>query len=510
MKLKLRPHQEDVLTELRKGWKTNKTHLVYANVGFGKTAVAASIAHGFVSRGLRVMFVAPYTTLVNQTAEKFVEYGLPEPSIIWQKHPSYDPSNPIQIASADTLTRRDMPEVDVLIVDECHIRRKKLLEIIDDADFHTIGLSGTPFAKWMGKHYEQLVKVTTMREMIDNGFLSDFEIYAPTKPDLTGVKTSSLAAFGSDYNEEQVAEIMNGATIVGDIVSNWLKHGEDEPTICFAVNVMHANHLTNEFNRNGVQAEVMTAQTPVDERQMIIKRFEDGITKIICNVGVLVAGFDSDVRCIIYARPTKSEMRWIQCLGRGLRTAPGKKRCLIFDHSGSVHRLGFPDQIEYDELISDNDGMKEAQARKEQEKREKKPKECSKCNYMKPAGVYICPKCGHKPLAGEDVEVDDTRELAQLNGKERQWTKAEKQSWYSMFLCHAQSKGFKDGWVSHKYKEKFGVWPKGLNRAAKAPSPEFNAYMKHLNIKFAKGKAKAQNNKNYPGYYASQQRGLVE
>ena len=61
-------------------------------------------------------------------------------------------------------------------------------------------------------------------------------------------------------------------------------------------------------------------------------------------------GFDSDVRCIIYARPTKSEIRWVQCLGRGLRKAQGKDKCLIFDHSGSVHRLGFPDDIEYDEL----------------------------------------------------------------------------------------------------------------------------------------------------------------
>lgn len=493
MNLTLRPHQDAVLNELRKGWKKHKTHLVYANVGFGKTAVAAAITNGFISRGLRVLFVAPYTTLVNQTAEKFIEYGLPQPGIIWQNHEWTDPSNPIQIASADTLTRRDMPEVDVMIIDECHIRRKRLLEIIDNSDFHTIGLSGTPFAKWMGKHYEHLVKVTTMREMIDSGFLSEFEIFAPTKPDLTGVKVSNLAAFGSDYNEEQVAEIMNGATIVGDIVSNWLQHGEDEPTICFCVNVLHANHVTNEFNRCGVNAEVMTAETPVEERQMIVKRFEDGITKIICNVGVLVAGFDSDVRCIIYARPTKSEMRWIQCLGRGLRTAKGKERCLIFDHSGTVHRLGFPDQIEYDHLISDDDGMKEQQQRAEREKKEKQPKECSKCNFMKPAGVYVCPKCGHKPLAGEDVEVDESRELTKLNGKEKKWTKEEKQSWYSMFLGQCVTKGYKEGWAANKYKEKFGVWPKNLHKTPKAASPEFNAYIKHLNIKFAKSK----NSKSY-------------
>ncbi|MEC6326887.1 DEAD/DEAH box helicase, partial [Klebsiella pneumoniae] len=154
----------------------------------------------------------------------------------------------------------------------------------------------------------------------------------------------------------------------------------------------------------------MTASTPHDERQLTIRRFEQGITKIIINVGVLVAGFDSDVRCIIFARPTKSEMRWIQILGRGLRAAPGKDHCLIFDHTGTVNKLGYPDDIEYDYLPSSSDGMEDAPQRAvKTDEAEKLPKECSQCHYVKPAGIYICPKCGFKPLAGEDVETDKSR-----------------------------------------------------------------------------------------------------
>lgn len=490
MKLELRPHQQQVLTELRKSWKTNKTHIVSAPVGFGKTAVAAAITHGFISRGLRVLFVAPYTTLVNQTAKRFMEYGLPQPGIIWQQHEWTDPNNLIQIASADTLIRRVPPDVDLIICDEAHIRRAKLNKLIDETECPTIGLSGTPYPTWMSKVYENLVKVTTMRELIEQGYLSDYDVYAPTNPSMKGVKTTSLAAFGNDYNEEQIAEIMNGAQIVGDIVENWIENGENRPTICFAVNVLHANHLTNEFNRAGVQAEVMTAETPQEDRTMIIKRFEDGITKIICNVGVLIAGFDSDVRCIIYARPTKSEIRWVQSLGRGLRTAKGKDKCLIFDHSGTVHRLGFPCSIEYDELQTGEDKEPEKQARKEREKKEKQPKECGKCKYMKPAGVYICPRCGHKPLAGENVEVDESRKIEKIKGESKTATKEEKQDFYSMALNHAALKGYKKGWAANKYKEKFGVWPRGLHESRKDASPEFASYMKHLNIKYAKSRSK--------------------
>jgi superfamily II DNA or RNA helicase len=56
----------------------------------------------------------------------------------------------------------------------------------------------------------------------------------------------------------------------------------------------------------------------------MIHRFETGATKIIVSVGVLVAGFDSDVRCIIYARPTKSEIRWLQALAADCELHPGK------------------------------------------------------------------------------------------------------------------------------------------------------------------------------------------
>lgn len=98
---------------------------------------------------------------------------------------------------------------------------------------------------------------------------------------------------------------MCGSDLVGDIVDNWLRHGRDLPTVAFCVNKAHANFVTMQFNKAGINAEVMVAETPHEERQAMIHRFETGATKIIVSVGVLVAGFDSDVRCIIYARPTK-------------------------------------------------------------------------------------------------------------------------------------------------------------------------------------------------------------
>jgi DNA repair protein RadD len=506
MQLTITPNfaQERALNMLRRDWKAYESFMMYMPTGSGKTGLAAFIAAGFVKRGMRVLFCAPYTVLINQTANRFVEYGLPGDEIgyIWADHPNYDPSLKIQIASADTLIRRVFPEdIDLLIIDEAHLRKKRILQDIEHlraGGVKVIGLSGTPFSPFLGKYYDRLIKPTTICELIQRGDLSKYDFFAPTKPDLKGVKTSSSMEYGSDYNETQLGEIMCGSTLVGDIVENWLENGRDLPTIAFCVNVAHANFLTIQFNKAGVNAEVMTADTPVDERQAMIHRFENGATKIIVSVGVLVAGFDSDVRCIIYARPTKSEIRWLQALGRGLRNAPGKDSCLIFDHSGTVHRLGFPDSIEYNDLPGKSDGMENAARRMAEERAEKLPHECSECHYMKPAGVYVCPKCGHKPISGEDVDTDTGRKLKKLGKDQQKPTKAEKQAWWSQIKFYQRQrvslgkKPVSDGWCANTFRERFDEWPNGLSDFPMEITPTVSNFIRHKLIAYAKGQEKAK------------------
>ncbi len=496
--------QERGLNMLRRDWKSYASFMMYMPTGSGKTGLAAFITDGLVSRGMRVLFVVPYTILINQTAHRFIQYGLSEDEIsfIWRDHPNYDPSRLIQIASADTLIRREFPDnIDLLIIDEAHLRKRRILKeiarLVEGGATKVIGLSGTPFSSFLGRYYQRLLKPTTIGELIQRGELSNYEFYAPTKPDLQGVKTKVSMEYGRDYDESQLAEIMCGADLVGDIVDNWLCNGRDLPTVAFCVNKTHASFVTGQFMQAGINAEIMIAETPHDERQLMIHRFETGATKIIVSVGVLVAGFDSDVRCIIYARPTKSEIRWLQAIGRGLRTAEGKETCLIFDHSGTVHRLGFPENTEYDELPGSSDGMKESSSSVVEKREEKLPKECPECHFMKPAGVYVCPKCGFKPLAGEDVKTDTRRNIRKLGREEKIYTKSEKQAWWSQIKFYQRQRAslgrpLSDGWCFHTFREKFGEWPDGLSSFPMEITPEVSNYIKHKLIRYAKGRQRAQ------------------
>ena len=71
---------------------------------------------------------------------------------------------------------------------------------------------------------------------------------------------------------------------------------------------------------------------PTEERQDILKQYANHDLQMLSNVGVLTEGWDvPDTDIIMMARPTKSKGLYIQCVGRGLRLAPGKKDCLLVD-----------------------------------------------------------------------------------------------------------------------------------------------------------------------------------
>lgn len=493
----LREPQLNAVSGLRSEWKRHSAIMLNAPCGFGKTYTASYLCKQLADAGKNVVFAAPYVTLVDQTFKRFQQYGHDDLSVIWRNDARYRPSARIQIASADTLSRRDWPKPDVLIWDEAHIARRYLLELMEGEEFKTIGLSATPFAPWLGKYYKGFVKPCTTQQMIDIGLLTPFEIMAPTLPDLDGVKLRKNSFGEMDFCEETAAAIMGDAKIVGDILATWLEHGEGLPTIGFAPNIATANAYAMEFRRAGVPVAVITQDTdPFRERPEIFRMFDSGEIKVIWNVGVLGAGFDSDVRCVIWAKPTKSETVWVQGTLRGSRPAPGKEHCKLFDHSGTYWRLGCPTQIEHYSL---NDGsLEEAERRKKAtEEREKKAAECKcpKCGRIKRPDERQCAQCGHLPIGRGDitVNVDESRGLHSVNNKKSGPSREEMQNFYSQLLGHRKKSGepMDPKRAAGIFKQKFGEWPNGFSKRQEPCGPEVSSYIKSTQIRYAKGRAKA-------------------
>lgn len=345
-----------------------------------------------------------------------------------------------------------------------------------------IGLSATPWTRGLGKYYQELIVAATTAELIEKGFLSPFRVFAPSHPDLSEVRTVA-----GDYHEGDLGEVMGEQTLVADVVETWLRQGEGRSTLCFAVDRAHAKLLQAKFEAAGVPTGYIDAYTDRDERNAVLSKFREGFIRVICNVGCLTTGIDEDVRCIVLARPTKSEMLFVQIIGRGLRTADGKEDCLILDHSDTTLRLGFVTDIHHDKLDEGKTKPKQDMSDKV-----RLPKECPNCAYLKPPRVAVCPSCGHKSEVKSDIEFQDG-ELVELDPNKKQ--KAghdDKQLWYSMLLGIQHERGYSPKWAVAQYKQKFGVWPRGLAEIPTEPSPQVRSYVQSRMIAWAKSKRRAE------------------
>jgi superfamily II DNA or RNA helicase len=319
------------------------------------------------------------------------------------------------------------------------------------------------------------------QDLIDAGLLSAFRVFAPSHPDLTGVGTTA-----GDYHEGELAEVMGDGTLVADVVDTWLSLAECRPTLVFAVNRAHARQLQRQFARSGVAMGYCDAKTDRVERRLLFAEMARGNVAGIVNVGTLTTGVDADIRCIVMARPTKSEMLFVQSIGRGLRPAAGKADCLILDHADNHARLGFVTDIHHVSLLGNSD--KRAGTRRE--RGEPMPKECPACGLLKPAKISVCPDCGFRSERQSEVRVGEGELVERRRGKAPP-TRDDKQDFWSMALFVDRQRG-KDGRLARTlYKGKFSEWPSGLRWEPKAPTPEFLSYERSRRIAWSKSRRKA-------------------
>ncbi|MCA1298020.1 DEAD/DEAH box helicase [Stappia indica] len=476
----LRPHQVRAIEMLRSSLgKGNRRVVIQGPTGFGKTLVAAKIIERALGKGNRVIFTAPAVSLIDQTVAAFEAEGIEDIGVMQANHPRTNKDAAVQVASVQTLSRRQIPDAALMLVDECHMQFKAINDLLDKRkDVFFAGLSATPWARGMGLRWQDLVIPTTISELIDDGYLSRFSVYGPDVPDLSKVRS-----IGGDYAEDALEQVMGEAKLVGNVVENWLAHGENRPTLCFAVNRAHAALLHKEFSRAGVASAYVDGFTDRVEREYLGAKFREREIPVIVSVRTMTTGVDLPVSCLIDAAPKKSEMLHVQTIGRGLRVNDGTEDCVIFDHAGNSLRLGLVTDIHHDKL----DATKPGEKREAVAGADKLPKPCSKCGVI--ASGLVCTNCGHERQRIGDVETAEGR-LVQITGKKVVPTKAEKQRFWSMalWLDGERCKAGKFALAMHR--ARFGEWPRGLDDIKAPPDQAFLSYERSRRIAFAKSKSK--------------------
>lgn len=460
-------YQNWAIDDLRAQAKAGKKRLLLCMLmGAGKTLVALELMRLCQEKEMRSLFLCDRRMLADQGVDRAHEQGLDAGLIMAKRYPNLE--RPCQFASKQTVEswiksdRYDLGEFHLVIVDEAHRavseRWGKLFARWPNAII--VGLTATPClgnGNGMGAYYQYLCQPIMPSQLKAMGRLVPVRAYAPHVPNLKGVNKDK----DGDYSSKSLSERMRRDNMIGDIATWWKRLGENRPSIYFACDVAHALSIREDFLRDGIQAEIIVDETEDDERKEIARRSENGDLPIVVNCDVLAEGVDWPwISCIGLVRPTKRLRRYLQSAGRGMRSHPGKKDCLIIDHSGCVLYHGFPD-VDRVWPLDENDNIDKKQT-KTKDGKDPATIQCAKCSAVF-TGSRKCPECGHMH-AWQKTPKDyakGTGSLVEVSGGElpKDVMDSMQQRFWGSCIGTAIKRGRAAGMAAGMFSKKFGLPP---------------------------------------------------
>lgn len=485
---KLRPlrlRQSDAIRAIREAIREgHKRIILQAPTGFGKTLVSAHIIANALHKGSRPLFTCPAISLVDQTLMAFEKEGIQDIGVMQAQHIRTNHNAAVQIASVQTLIRRQMPEADFVLIDEVHERSKGLDARLDSPEYRDkiiIGLSATPWTKGLGLRYTKLVIASTINDLIADGHATPAVIYGPERD----VDRDSVRIVEGEYEEAGASALMSNASIIGDVLKEWKEKSTGDKTFAFCHNRAHAQAQMEAFLDCGIPFGYIDANVPQPERKRLFDKMRYGEIAGIASVACLIRGVDEDVRNILDLQLTHSEIRHVQKWGRGVRCADGKTQLIGLDHAGNNAALGMFTDIYHDHLDMRKPGERGEAYRDDY--KPAKPKKCAKCHNLIPPKMRACPVCHERVPLNTGVTVVDGR-LVEIGSGPKKNIK-EQQDFYSGLLWIARRSNRKDGWAAYCYKEKFGDWPKNLRVRGKQPSDEVKEFVKQRRKEYLSSRA---------------------
>lgn len=254
--VELRDYQNKLLSDTLYATHQNRRVLAQCPTGGGKTVVATALTGLFEEIDHKVFFVCHRAELVHQSSLTFAAAGVQHSFVAAGR--DYDPAASVFICSIDTLKSR-LAKVavvpDLVIWDECHhvgaAGWTAVMQHYPNA-LH-VGLSATPVrldGRGLDAHFDVLVQGPSTAWLIEQGFLSPYRAFAPSKPDLSGVHSAM-----GDFKQDELEDAVNKPQLIGDAVEHWKRHAQGLRTVAFAVTVKHSLAVVDAFNAAGIQLE---------------------------------------------------------------------------------------------------------------------------------------------------------------------------------------------------------------------------------------------------------------
>lgn len=350
--LDLRPYQVEAIKSITAADREGvKRPLVVHPTGTGKTVTFTHLIAQRAGIGRSVVLVHR-DELAQQTVEK-IGMVAPELATGVVKAERDDVSADVVVASVQTASRdrrlarliesaRTSP-FGTVVVDEAHHApaptwTKVLTGLGSFSPYGplTVGFTATPErdGKSLGV-WDKVVSYMSIREAIYAGYLCGVTGQTVrTSMDLGKVRKTR-----GDYADGSLGDELENSGAIEEIADAYVKYAAERKGVAFTPTVETATHLAAALCERGIPAEMVSGQTPTEERRAILGRLKTGQTQVVTNCAVLTEGFDEpSISCVVVARPTKFHGLYVQMVGRGTRLYPGKKDLLVLDVTGASER----------------------------------------------------------------------------------------------------------------------------------------------------------------------------
>ena len=421
--ISLRPYQISAIEAILAYWQSGGGNpLVDLATGTGKSLVIAKLTQDLLAAypAMRVLMLVHVRELVAQNMAALLRVWPDAPAGIYSAGLGRrDAHHRITFASIQSVYRRAkaLGPRDLILIDEAHLvpsagngMYRKLLDDMraQTPDLRVAGFTATPYRLDTGRLddgadrlFDRTVYSYGIGEGIRDGFLSPLI----SKASATEVDVSNVTRRGGEF----VAGELETATdrITAEAVAEMVRFGAERKSwLVFCSGVKNAERTRDILRAGGVHAEMVHGETPMGERDRILRDFKAGRIRALTNAQVLTTGFDAPgVDMIAMLRPTLSTSLYVQIVGRGTRLAPGKENCLVLDFAGNVRRHGPVDAVS---VLPKGGGKGSDEGKVAVDS--VRAKECPSCASLAALNASRCAVCGHEWPHVEKPKHDATAE----------------------------------------------------------------------------------------------------
>ena len=361
----LRNWQQKIIDDFPTILKQHHRFILKAPTGAGKTVLASEIIERFY-KGKKIVVLCHRLVLLEQLEQALGLKHNVRKITVSDKGPAFD-SYDILLSTnmrAKEVLADAIEKADLIIIDEAHRVSpngrgyKQILDTFTEKgkkSAQIMGLTASPERRTgdqrdqLNLAFDAIIDCANIEDLITDGVLvqpvyrphfvhdldlgvldissGDFPV-ASLAPAI--IKSSMIDYALWSYNEERL-------NLSARPISAW-----------FCADVSVAETTLERIQEHGIKAAIVTAKTPIKQRMKLLADHENGDIEAIVSVGVLAEGWDNPAcNIIVHLRPTLSKVLWGQSVGRGLRSSPGKDKCIIIDVSSNWSTFGPVEKLEW-------------------------------------------------------------------------------------------------------------------------------------------------------------------